>query len=252
MPGRISAFVICAAIAILVWQGVPVTAPRSAVDDVLKRSRSAYAALRSYADTGEMTTDDLPPGATPIVAHHTFTTYYRAPRQFLFDFKKDSKAGGELFVVWSDGGDFNTWWSATRVHETYPKGRGAVAFAMAALPTSGSALRIPPLLFAKAGLQGPVANLKEARLVGTEEVGGFSCQKLMGDVIQTYAQTGHAGAPRPTTVWIDTQSLLIRKIFEDTPKDATPGSHSRITTIIQPRTNPDLDDATFRFAVPAK
>jgi outer membrane lipoprotein-sorting protein len=222
-------------------------------EDILARSRAAYAALQSYSDTAEVTTDEFPPGASRILQHHTFVTFYRAPRKFFFEFRKDPKAGGERYVVWSDGGgDFNSWWSATHVREVYGKGRGTLAFALGSAPTRESITRIPPLLFAGTGLQGPVANMTAARSAGSEDVDGTRCEKLTGDVVLLYSQTGHGGAPRPTTVWIDPQTLLIRKIFEDTPQGAPPGSYNRITTVIQPRANPPLDDAKFTFVPPQK
>jgi hypothetical protein len=46
--------------------------------------------------------------------------------------------------------------------------------------------------------------------------------------------------------------LLVRKVFEDTPSDAGAGSVSRVTTIYEPRANPELDDSSFRFEVPTR
>ena len=48
------------------------------------------------------------------------------------------------------------------------------------------------------------------------------------------------------TVWIDAESLLIRKVVE-VPKDVLPGQIARVTTTFQPQANPKLDDARFTF-----
>jgi hypothetical protein len=218
--------------------------------DLLERSRAAYAALRSYADTGVVTTEDQLPGSPAVVEHHTFATYYRAPRQFLFDFTEDEKAGGERFGIWCDGGDFNTWWSTTGVHEKYERGRGEVAFAVGSLPTKGSALLIPPLLFSQAGLQGPLVSLQEPSLAGTEEVGGRRCHKITARMLLAYG-TGNVAEERAVTIWMDVETLLVRKFCQDTPRGGMAGAVSRVTTTFEPQADPDLDDARFRFAVPS-
>jgi hypothetical protein len=51
-------------------------------------------------------------GPKPANVHrHGFETYFRAPRQFYFEFDMDPRAGGERIVVWCDGGDFQSWLS---------------------------------------------------------------------------------------------------------------------------------------------
>jgi outer membrane lipoprotein-sorting protein len=223
----------------------------STADDLWEQSRAAYAALQSYADAGVVVTESQSPGAPLLVERHTFTTYYHAPREFYFDFKKDPKAGNERLVIWCDGGDFQSWWSATRVHQTYPQGTGASAFGTSAFPTKGSVVLIPPLLFSKAGLQGPLVALKAPRVLSdTEALKGVRVHRLVGDVAIRYA-TGLGGHARATTVWIDAQTLLVRKIVEDTPAGSPEGSVSRTTTTFQPQANPPLADSLFRFEVPS-
>jgi hypothetical protein len=218
--------------------------------ELLERSRATYVALRSYADTGIVTTEDQLPSAPAIVEHHKFTTYYRAPRQFFFDFNEDPKAGGERFVIWCAGENFNTWWSTTGVHEKYERGRGEVAFGTGSLPTKGSALQIPPLFFSQAGLQGPLVNLNEPRLAGTEEVGGRRCHKITAEIRLAYG-TGNVGEERAVTIWIDVETLLVRKFFQDTPRGGMAGAVSHVTTTFEPRADPALDDDRFHFTVPA-
>jgi hypothetical protein len=90
---------------------------------------------------------------------------------------------------------------------------------------------------------------KEPRLAGDEDLDGHKVHKLVGEVTLAYA-TGLGGHPRPTTVWIDAQTLLVRKIFQDTPAESPAGSASQITTTFQPQADPRLADSLFRFAVP--
>lgn len=55
---------------------------------------------------------------------------------------------------------------------------------------------------------------------------------------------------RPTTVWIDAETHLVRKVIEDTPTDQSAGAITRVTTTFEPQANPDLGDTHFRFEVP--
>jgi len=216
--------------------------PASA-QSVLDRSRAAYAALESYEDEGVVTVEQGTPGAV-AVERHSFRTLYRSPRNFLLDFIK--AGGGERLVIWCDGGDFQSWWSATGVHTVHSGGRGTVAFATAVYPTSGAAYQIPPLLFPAARMYGPVAGLEEAREEGVEEVNGRRTHRISG------VARGHFGSARPITIWIDAESLLVVRILEDTPEGMPAGQIQRITTTLQPRANPELADERFRFVPPSQ
>jgi outer membrane lipoprotein-sorting protein len=52
---------------------------------------------------------------------------------------------------------------------------------------------------------------------------------------------------RKATVWIDPETLLIRKVLEDA-SDGT--GTSRLTVTFVPQANPPLDDARFTFTPP--
>jgi outer membrane lipoprotein-sorting protein len=54
---------------------------------------------------------------------------------------------------------------------------------------------------------------------------------------------------RKLTFWIDTESLLIRKVLEEWK--ALPGERNRTITTYEPQANPALDDAKFAFKPPA-
>jgi outer membrane lipoprotein-sorting protein len=216
-------------------------------EDVLARSRTVYASLRSYADTGSISVEYGPPGAV-ITERHTFKTFYRAPRNFLFEFVKEAAA--DRFVVWSDGTVFRTWWAATGVADTYPQGRGTEAFAIGAVPTANTLTYTAPLLFSAAGLAGALTELGDATIVGTESVSGRQCQKVSGVAKSVYAATGNVNV-RTVIVWVDNETALVRKIVEDA--SGTPaGNTSRSTVTLDPQANPTLDDAKFRFTPPSR
>lgn len=221
----------------------------SLVGDALDQSRAKYAALKTYSDSGTIKTELVLPGNTDpaTVETHTFTTFYRAPRQYFFEFKKDPNVGDERFVIWADSADFNTWWSATKVHDTYPKGRGDEAFALAAFPTKNASMQIAPMLFAQAGLHGPIVDLKVLQSDQVEQIDGHRCHKLVGEVGLAYG-TGTVTSVRPTTIWVDADSLMVRKVFEDTPKGEA--GVDRVTTTFNPKPDGQIDDAHFKFTPP--
>jgi outer membrane lipoprotein-sorting protein len=224
-----------------------VASPTSrAQDDILARSRARYASLKSYADTGTVLYDY----GVPHVSRHTFKTYYRAPRSFLFDFTEDKADGGSRFVIWCEGEDFQSWVSDTGIHNVYPKGQGTTAFVTTSAPTFGASMNIASLLFATAGLVSTFAELADVTPAGTEVIDGRAAQKLTGIARTTYG-TGHVTNVRRTTIWIDPETLLVRRIFEDTPKGMTAGSVKRVTVTFEPQANPTLDDSRFKFAVPS-
>jgi outer membrane lipoprotein-sorting protein len=207
-----------------------------------------YAALKTYSDTGAV---DHEFGTTSPLSHehHTFKTYYRAPRSFFFDFTKVGNI--DRHVVWSDEQAFYTWWRATGATQSYPKGQGSSAFVTGAAHSVGSILVISPWLFSQAGLTGALTEFGDATLAGTETINGRPCHKLTGTGKSVYGATGHVSNVRAMTVWIDVDTLLVRRVLEDpTP----PGEKvvSRTTTSFEPQANPTLDDAVFKFTPPIK
>ena len=220
----------------------------AAEEDILVRSRAAYAALRSYADTGTVDVEFGPVGGT-IKERHTFITYYRAPRLFFFDFTKHKNA--DRFVVWSDEEAFHSWWQTTGVENTFPKGQGATAFVTAAMPTKNAITQTAPLLFSQAGLVGTLTEFGDASVVGTEIVGGRKCHKLVGVARSVYPATERVTNVRKTTVWIDAETLLVRKVLEDAPRGSPAGTVLRVTTTFEPHADPKLEDARFRFVPPS-
>lgn len=215
-------------------------------DDLIARSRAAYASLRSYSDTGVVTYE-----ANGYTERYTFKTYYRAPRHLYFEFDNDKKAGGRQQIFWKEGGDLQTWNSATRVFETIPvaSGREVATIGGAAGTTYGTAVLILSLLFQKSGLIGTIGEFANGSDVGTEDIGGRRCYKLVGVARSTYA-SGQVTNVRATTIWIDAETLLVRRVFTDTPKNYPVGSIARLATTLEPQLNPTLEDGRFRFVVP--
>ncbi|HEV3063192.1 MAG TPA: hypothetical protein VGY48_33410 [Vicinamibacterales bacterium] len=220
----------------------PASVHVATVDDVVQRCEAVYAALASYADTGSVVEEY----GVSSRDTHKFTTYFsRAPRRFLFDFHKQ---GGDRFVVWGDPGAFHTWWKTTGVQEDYPNPNNVAAFTLIGPHSYGAGLKAPVLLFANAALQGDFTNFADAAMDGTETIDGRVCYRIAGTARDIYQATLKEVNVRKMTLWIDTQSLLIRKVVEQF--NATPGQIHRVTTTYAPASNPALDEARFRFAPP--
>ena len=95
-----------------------------------------------------------------------------------------------------------------------------------------------------------ILQLESANVVGTEMVGSRRCHKLAGVAAARYPSGQRTGA-RDVTIWIDAESSLIRKVFEDTPESYAPGAYQRTTITIDPQANPALPDDAFTFTPPA-
>lgn len=216
-------------------------------DAIYTKVKAAYAALQTYSDKGTLVTEYHAQGG-PVIEHYAFATAFRPPRQFIFSSEKASS--GERFVIWADGGDFSTFWSATNVTDDYPQGQGDTAFAISSAPTQEATVTVAPLLFPKAELQGPLANFRDLTAEGFEAVDGHRCYKIGGTIAIAYG-TGTVTGARAATVWIDAESLLVRKLFEATAAGTAAGVTDQTTMTFDPLANPDLGTDAFKFAPPA-
>jgi outer membrane lipoprotein-sorting protein len=210
-------------------------------EQILQKMRDTYTAMKSYADTGVIVNE-----YGGISDRHTFSTSFsRAPRRFLLDFRKQ---GGDRYVIWADANAFHTWWKTTGQQTDYANPNNAPAISMSGRNTQNSGLKIPALLFSKVNLGGDFNNFADVALDGTEDVGGRRCNRLIGRASDRYAATDKEVNIRKMTLWIDAESSLIRQVREEWK--GTPGSITRITTTYQPQANPTLDDAKFAFTPP--
>lgn len=230
---------------------------KPALPDVLRNSISHYATLTSYADTGTIR-EELP----GIVDESKFTTYFRRKSRDLYIDYQDltSTNPGTKFTIdmsinrtvfWMVNGEMQKYEFKTKAHDVInPEGGGQVrALQNASHATLGMSILVPSLLYSQSRLPSTVLQIEEATVAGIEEVNKRRCHKVVG-VAAAYYPTGQRTNVRPVTVWIDAETQLIRRVFEDTPKGYQAGSYQRITTTFEPQANPVLDDKKFQFAVP--
>jgi hypothetical protein len=250
------------AVALAAWAATATPAPsdaiaRGAAEDLLAKSMATYVTLTSYADSGTATYQNE--GFTSV-GH--FRTYFRKePKNFYFEWGRRVDLGkspgdslpmpGKQHVFWLVNGDLHEYDREGAAHNTYPAATSNQASALASAKhgTMETITLVPSLLFRKAKLVGPLQEISEISLAGTEDVGGHHCHKLVGVASSVYP-SGAVTNVRPITVWIDAQTMLIRKVFTDTPKGYGMNSISRYTYVLDPTPNPTLEDSKFQFTVP--
>ena len=229
-------------------------APYSA-SEVLTKMRAAYAALTSYADSGTVIDDN-----GGFVDRSTFRTFFtREPNNLFIEFRavaSEYKDGNRIpltahIVLWMENGELQTWSGADQAHSTYPRAEGQQVNAVknAGYYTHGVSVLIPSHLYSKAGMASPVHAAEEIEADGFETVNGRKCYRLLGVERWRYPSGQETGV-RAITIWVDAETYLILKVFEDTPKGYPRNQISHRTTTIKPRANPKLAPALFRYTVP--
>jgi hypothetical protein len=237
---------------------VALAAPGSG-SDVLARSIALYPKLKSYADTGTVVVETTGKNWE----RYKFKTYFRQNADYsdlYFDFQGLQWKSGELIadmpntrrVLWMTNGELQSFNQETRAHESFPRdsGRQPGVLQGAGSQTRGASILIPSLIYAKANLPGTILQIQQSSDAGFETVNGHRCHKVTG-MAAAYYPSGQITSVRPVTVWIDAETLLIRKVFEDSPKGFPPGSYSHLTFTFEPQANPTLDDSKFQFKIPA-
>lgn len=247
-------------IALVILAGIADTgATRTATYDtneVLAKMRAAYGGLTSYADSGTVLDE-----STGFTDRWTFRTFFtREPNNLFIEVRgvaSEYKIGSRVpldghMVLWMEAGELQTWSSASQAHEVYPRAAGQQVNAVrsAGFYTRNISVLIPSHLYANAGLASPVHAAEEVEADGFETVNGRKCYRLLGVERWRYPSGQETGV-RAITIWIDAETYLIHKIFQDTPKGYPRNEISRRTTTIKPRANPKLTPSQFRYTVPA-
>lgn len=223
------------------------------IPDVLKRSMALYPTLTSYADTGTVLVD-----SGGVKDRAKFKTYFRQPTDLFFEYYDHVSTSGTVpitmpthLVVWMLNGEMEHWNGAAQSHEIISRASGRQVSALLGVSTAsqGAAGLVPSLIFSTSRIVGPIQEVFQASLAGEEVLDGRKCHKVMG-VARSVYPTGAVTNIRAVTVWVDAESLLIRKVFEDTPKGYPRGAQLHKTVVYQPQANVPLDAAKFQYKVP--
>jgi outer membrane lipoprotein-sorting protein len=238
---------------------------RPGLPEVLKKTFAYYATLTSYSDTGTMLDDG---GGTGQEAR--FTTYFRrASRDFYFDYQLLwARSGTYKFydastladvnknrtVIWMFKNQMEKYQQPQGIHEVVNPDNGGQVRGLGSTnhETRGASIMIPSLLYSQARLPSTLLQIEEAELVGTEEINKRRCHKITG-VAAAYYPSGQRTSVRQVTIWIDVETQLIRRVFEDTPKGYGNGTGvARFTFTFEPQANPAIEDGKFQFKVPSR
>jgi hypothetical protein len=220
---------------------------------LLTRSMAMYSTLPAYADSGTAVREG--PG---LVDRWKFETYFSRPLNFRFDFQGVTSQSAGLttdssaqhVVLWMIEGELQSFNQQLRSHNTIGRtGNQPGELLNASAYTVGTSVLITSLLFSKSDLPGSIRQIREAAHAGLESVNGRRCHKIVGTAAQFYP-SGKMTNVREVTVWLDEQSLLVRKVFEDTPRGYPSASYLRLTITLDPQANPRLEPANFQFTVP--
>ena len=221
---------------------------------ILERSMAAYQKLQTYSDSGTVT-----------LVYDNNTTYgvwrthfQRKPNSFFFKFRElkvvhtsygTTPLNREL-IWWLSNGKLETWNPQHKEHQVYIAGQhNQITPLRAELQTHGAITLIPTMFYSKAGLFGVLQEIVKLAEAGTEVVNGRNCHKLTGFAQSSYP-SGKTFNTRPVTIWIDTETMMIRKVFQDTPKGRGVGSVVRYTYTVFPEANPPLTPKHFQYKVP--
>lgn len=254
---KLATALVCVALAWSNFAGQDDGMAPSGTTETLDGSRKAYAALRSYADSGTVVVENASKGVELTTVRYTFKTYYRAPVHFYFEFNKESVPGADHYVAWGDARAFHMW-SATfgRVpgdppyEDTYPAGFATTAFSFGGGLTLNTVLKVAPFVYHTDMQFNILREFAAPKDTGTEVVGGRPCRKVEGLARWHFLHPVKVVNARQATVWIDAETRLVRKVFEDTPKEHFTGDVHRVTTTFEPQANPTLDDSKFVFTSP--
>ncbi len=230
---------------------VPEKAPNAV--DLLVRVNEVYRNCASYRDTGTAGTIFFEKGKESFRSKLTFTTAFRRPDRFRFEYKADMlenmPGGGGLlmkamglfvnredrYIVHSDASGVRTWWSINKPKEQKEESLD-MALAGATGVSKGTAHNIPALLFPWGVTGRKVTFLKEPVLLEDAVQDGFPCHRI---------SEGKPEAGAGTVLWIDKASLLIRRIDEKSTLDS--GTTTEETILHKPETNCEIPDRELAF-----
>ncbi|MEP7336482.1 MAG: hypothetical protein ABI977_01845 [Acidobacteriota bacterium] len=204
---------------------------------------SAYAACKTYQDTGEVRTVYLEAkGQRTLVL--PFSTAFVRPSSFRFESRsRRREAEWDQYIVWKQDDDVKSWWS---IRPGIITDRSFSMSISGANGVSGrSSLTVPSMLMPDELRANPIKALTNLRLAGEEKIAGRDAYKIEG---QGFRET-------PTTLWIDKQQLLLLQIFEKKKMTTTDGKgefETEATTVYNPQINETVPAPKLAFDPPAQ
>ena len=208
---------------------------------VLERMISAYAACKTYQDTGEVRTvfSDEKGKRTALLP---FSTAFVRPAAFRFEFR--SRRGEEewdQYIIWRQNDEVKSWWSIRPGVITDRSFSMSVSGATGV--SSKASLTVPSMLMPEELRANPIKALTELKLLGEEKIGEQNAYKLEGLDFRG----------NPVTFWVEAQRLVLLRIFEKrkvTKPDGKGEFETETTTTYNPRLNEDVPASKLAFDPP--
>jgi len=188
---------------------------------ILDKMATAYATCKSYRDSG-VVTNFFDPQHIDI---KPFRTAFVRPDQFRFEY--DEGTPEKPYIVWTKGDEVRTWWYIKPGVERQPSLELGIAGATGV--SGGSAHTIPNLLLSDRIGGRSIASLTDLTRLPDEAIDDTPCFRLQGKF-----------ADRPTTLWLEKETCLIRRIVEDTTLTKT-------TTVYRPEIDKEITAKELEF-----
>jgi hypothetical protein len=180
-------------------------------EQILKALAEAYASCSTYRDSGQVTTHFCSEDRDPRTSVKPFVTAFHRPDQFRFEYRDryDVEHEWNRYIVWADGEAVRTWWDVNpgvKQPESLE-----LALAGATGVSSGSAHTVAALLMPDRVGGRRLTDLAELASLGDEPLGEVTCYRLSGRFLVSKRWPERA-EHSPLTLWIDCDTLLIRRI----------------------------------------
>ena len=215
----------------------PVVASTFDARDILRKTARAYITARSYVDSGTVQT--VYTNKTREWTGETrFRTAYVAPHAFRFESDMRDLPGVEArFIAWRDRDEVRAWYNLDPDMENNISSIQSALDGGAGISRDTSGL-IPGLIIPGTKLGGDIVRLADPVRLADAEIDGVDCFQVQGK------RWPHDG---PTIVWIDKESFLIRKIYEE---DEIPDGTTKTTWSYKPAINVPVDEEALEFGRP--
>lgn len=206
---------------------------------ILQKTARVYRTSKSYIDTGTVQTVYKNP-SREWTEKTRIKTAYVAPFDFRFESNVRGISGVEvIFIAWRDQNEVRSWYNLSPdiVNGITSLPRALDAGAGISRDASGM---IPGLIIPDTKLGGDIVRLTDATRLEDARIDGFDCFQVQGF---RWPNTG-----QPTTVWIDKDSFLIRRVYEEQEIQEV---ETKTTWFYQPAINVPVDKDALRFSRPS-
>jgi hypothetical protein len=210
---------------------------------ILRLMTAAYRDCRSYEDRGVVRTRFH--GWDGFSTQIEFTTKFQRDAAFRFGYREVKSSSvvsaimreTESMVIWGDTRRARMWWTVTDGVVEDSTVENAVAGATGV--SAGSSHTVPRMLMPDTISGSSLADFRDAVVTSIDSVNGHDCYRVAGAL----------SSGRATTMWIDRETFLVRRIDEglETLGDGTEVDE---VTAFDPRLDVPIAPADFTFTPP--